>query len=817
MADRAGEQLGNYRLLKLIGRGGFADVYLGEHVRLGNQAAIKILQTRLETEDIESFQREARTIGRLSHPNIVRVFDFAVQDGVAYLAMDYAPNGTLRQRYAKGVQVPLETILLYVRQVADALQYAHEQRVVHRDIKPENMLIGRLDDILLSDFGIAVVSQSSRYQTSNEMVGTVGYMSPEQIQGHPRPASDQYSLGIVVYEWLSGARPFSGSVTEVATKHLVVPPPSLRVKIPSLAPAVEDVVMTALAKDPDQRFGSVRAFAAALENAAHAEPSFYALSTQLDAPAFPPPPGVGTPANLQTPSQPSGPSGRAAMGAPGYFPAASQESAVSPYAPTVGESMPGFGQVWSNAETIRGSQPVGSQPPGAEQIYGGSQPYGSPPAALVGVYGSAPSQPWSYGASDAAQVVPPPPPPPLGPPSGVYQPPLAPAGGAPPKARRGLVLWSVIVVLVLLLGGGGVAAFILLTPLHPVIQVASSYPGTTLGGPPDTVLHISGQHFASNSTITFLLDNSPAPGAQLAQSDGTGAFTVSLTITDDWTFAAHVLTARDASGNVTQSGTSITVIPQPVLNVTSDYNDGSVPVGSLSTSFTIAGKRFAPNAQVTFLLDGKPISGVQPLAADAKGRVQTTLTVGSSWSVGNHTLTAQDNQGNSTKSGISLEVVHQGAGGTPGPHGAPTDSATFSISITVKISGGDTFTMTLNVSNGKVCDNGSDTGQPQNYSHTFSDGTSYNETYVWTCSGTYKAGHLTYTETDTSDTFTLSDGGYCVASTPRVEKFLDGTFSSASAISGTFRDDALNINCPTVNTFYLTSSGAESGSWSGNA
>jgi hypothetical protein len=329
-------------------------------------------------------------------------------------------------------------------------------------------------------------------------------------------------------------------------------------------------------------------------------------------------------------------------------------------------------------------------------------------------------------------------------------------------------------------------------------------------------LHVSGQHFAANSTITFLLDGSPAPGVQLAQSDGSGTFNVKLTITDDWTFATHTLTAKDASGNVTNKGVSIIVIPQPVLAVTSEYQDGSVPAGSVSTSFTITGKRFAPNAQVTILLDGQPISGVQSLSADAKGRVQTTIAA-TGWSVGSHTLTARDNQGYRTQTGVPLEIVHQGEAGTPGPHGAPTDSATFSIFVTVKVNGGDSFNITLNVSNGKVCDNTNDTGQPQNFSHQFSDGNSYTETYVLTCSGTYKAGHLTYTETDTSDTFKLSDGGNCVATTPRVETFLDGAFSSGSAISGTFRNDALNINCPTVNTFYLTSNAPESGSWSGNA
>jgi serine/threonine protein kinase len=801
MADRVGEQLGNYRLLKLIGRGGFADVYLGEHVRLGNQYAIKVLQARLETEDVEAFQQEARTIGRLAHPNIVRVYDFAVQDGTPFLAMDYAPNGTLRQRYGKGARVPLEAMRVYVRQVADALNYAHEQRVVHRDVKPENMLIGPLDDILLSDFGIAVVSQSSRYQTANEMVGTVGYMAPEQIQGHPRPASDQYALGIVVYEWLCGERPFRGSVTEVATQHLAVPPPPLRAKVPDLAPALEEVVMTALAKDPNQRFASARAFAAAFEQAASAAPSIFSLSTQLSAPVIPPPPQPGMPSGPNVPSQPSGPS--VGSGSEVYSPSAS-----TPFAPTVAASFSGPGETWGNAETLLSSQPIGSQPQG----------YGSAPAAPSGWVGN-PAQPWVYSALSGPQITPLPPPSPLPPPAG-YQPPAAPGATQPPRTRRVPLLWVVVALIVLLVGGGSAAAFVVLTAPHPEITVSSSYSGADLGGPPDTVLHVNGQHFSGNSTITFLLDGAPAPGAQLAESDANGAFSVNLTITDDWTFNTHMLTARDASGHVTQSGVRITVVPQPVLNVKSDYQDGTVPAGSTSTSFDVSGKRFAPNTQVTLLLDGQPVPGSQPTPADARGRVQVTLVVTSDWSIGNHTLTAQDSQGNKTQTQTPLEIVHQGEAGTPGPNGAPADNATFTIFITIQAKDVGTgektsFTITLNVSQGKVCNNGVDTGQPQTTTHTFSDGTSYKETYALTCKGTYKAGHLSYTETDTRDTFQLSDGGYCIAQTPRIEELLNGTFSSGSAISGTYKSDGYRITCPTVNTFYLTGANAQTGTWKG--
>jgi eukaryotic-like serine/threonine-protein kinase len=267
MVDRLGQQLGNYLLIRLLGEGGFAEVYLGEHIHLGTQAAIKVLHTQLTNDDVDRFRAEARTIARLLHPHIVRVLDFGVEGRTPFMVMDYAPNGSLRQRHPKGIQLPLDVIVTYVKQMADALQYAHDEKVIHRDIKPENMLIARNNEILLSDFGIALVAQSSRYQSVKEMAGTMAYMAPEQIQGKPRPASDQYSLGIVVYEWISGDRPFHGSLTELVGQHLSVPPPSLKEKVPDISPALEQVVLMALEKDPHRRFESITAFASALEQA----------------------------------------------------------------------------------------------------------------------------------------------------------------------------------------------------------------------------------------------------------------------------------------------------------------------------------------------------------------------------------------------------------------------------------------------------------------------------------------------------------------------------------------------------------------------
>ncbi|GHO96789.1 hypothetical protein KSF_068370 [Reticulibacter mediterranei] len=276
-----GRRLGNYRLVGSLGHGGFADVYLGEHVYLKTQSAIKVLHTRLSNTALRDFLHEARTIADLVHPHIIRVLEFGVEgnepdlessllnaDGcIPYLIMDYAPGGTLRARHPKGQRLSLATILPYVRDVAEGLQYAHDKKLIHRDIKPENMLIGRNNEVLLSDFGIAAVAHSEHSMSTQEMAGTIPYMAPEQIFGKPRPASDQYALGIVIYEWLCGSRPFQGSQWEIMEQHRSAFPLPLSKRGVSVPTTVEAVVMKVLAKDPSQRFDSVRAFAEALEQA----------------------------------------------------------------------------------------------------------------------------------------------------------------------------------------------------------------------------------------------------------------------------------------------------------------------------------------------------------------------------------------------------------------------------------------------------------------------------------------------------------------------------------------------------------------------
>ncbi len=286
MNDLIGQHLGNYRLARLLGRGGFAQVYLGEHLRLGSQAAIKLLALHLPDDNVEPFLAEARLIAHLEHPHIIRILDFDVEREIPFLVMSYAPGGTLRQRHPRGTRLPLETALRYLKQVADALQFAHDARVMHRDIKPENLLVGRHNELLLSDFGLAAVAHSSRSQSTQELSGTVAYMAPEQLQGKPRPASDQYALAVVVYEWLAGSAPYRGTVAEIATQHLHTPLPPLREQLPTLPPAVEAVMLRALDKDPHRRFERVQDFAAAFEEAYHsAQPAAQRLSSQLVAPS----------------------------------------------------------------------------------------------------------------------------------------------------------------------------------------------------------------------------------------------------------------------------------------------------------------------------------------------------------------------------------------------------------------------------------------------------------------------------------------------------------------------------------------------------
>ena len=292
MADRVGEQFGNYRLNRLLGRGAYAEVYLGEHVHLGSYAAIKIVYDQLSPSSITKFREEARTLVKLVHPSIIRLLDFDISNSIPFLVMDYAPSGTLLERHPRDTRIPmpLETIVSYVKQIAAALQFAHDAKIIHRDVKPENMLLGRNNEVLLSDFGITAIAHSTASLKTMDKAGTPLYMAPEQIQGKPRPTSDQYALAIVVFEWLCGQSPFEGDYMQLWYQKTQLPTPTLRDKQSSIPELVERVVMKALSKEPDDRFKRVQAFANALENA-------YKMAQPVVIPIvlLPQPPTVQTP------------------------------------------------------------------------------------------------------------------------------------------------------------------------------------------------------------------------------------------------------------------------------------------------------------------------------------------------------------------------------------------------------------------------------------------------------------------------------------------------------------------------------------------
>ncbi|GCE12047.1 hypothetical protein KTT_19060 [Tengunoibacter tsumagoiensis] len=274
IVEYVGKIFDDYRLLRLLGQGSFGKVYLGEHIRHHGPAAVKILYPGLLQGNYRRFIDEASTAFRLHHPAIVDLLGFGISpEGTPFLVMEYASNQTLRKRHPKGERLSLQTICSYLTEIAPALQYAHERRVIHRDIKPENILLGSQQQLLLSDFGLAVIIPPERSLMKLEVEGTVTYIAPEQIRGRPQPASDQYALAIMVYEWLSGSVPFTGGSLEIIQDHLSQTPPSLLMQRPSLPPTVEKVVFRALAKNPQERFPDVisfaHAFLAACQDASH--------------------------------------------------------------------------------------------------------------------------------------------------------------------------------------------------------------------------------------------------------------------------------------------------------------------------------------------------------------------------------------------------------------------------------------------------------------------------------------------------------------------------------------------------------------------
>src|SRR5436305_11757709 len=245
-----------------------ADVYCAHDEHLGRDVAIKVLHRRFaqDQEFVERFRREASSAAGLQHPNVVGVFDRGEYDGTYYIAMEYLRGRTLKELIAQEAPLDQMRALDITVQILRAAGFGHRRGVIHRDFKPQNVIIDEEDRVKVTDFGIARAGASEITETGSIM-GTAQYLSPEQAQGTAaEETSDLYSIGVMLYEMLTGRLPFDGdSAVAVALKHLAEPPPPLSQFRPDVNPSLEGVVMAALAKDPAQRWQSADEFAAALE------------------------------------------------------------------------------------------------------------------------------------------------------------------------------------------------------------------------------------------------------------------------------------------------------------------------------------------------------------------------------------------------------------------------------------------------------------------------------------------------------------------------------------------------------------------------
>ena len=259
---------GRYRIVRKLGSGGMANVYLAEDQELGRRVAIKILNDRHAGDEqfVERFRREAKNAAGLSHPNIVSIYDRGEAEGTYYIAMEYLDGRSLKELILSRGPAPVSVAVDYARQILSALRFAHRNGIVHRDIKPHNCLVDAEGHVKVTDFGIARAG-ASQMTEAGSIIGTAQYLSPEQARGtQVDQRSDLYSLGIVLYEMLTGNVPFNGdSPVEIAMKHLSATPPPLSAKRPDIPKSLEMVVLRALAKDPAARYQSTDEMDADLE------------------------------------------------------------------------------------------------------------------------------------------------------------------------------------------------------------------------------------------------------------------------------------------------------------------------------------------------------------------------------------------------------------------------------------------------------------------------------------------------------------------------------------------------------------------------
>src|ERR671913_1334536 len=250
-----------YELRDLAGSGGMADVYLAHDEVLDRPVALKLLKDHLAQnhELVERFRHEARNAASLSHPHIVPVFAWGeTRDATSYIVMEYLPGGTLKHRITSEGALTARTAAAVALQIAKALRAAHEHGIIHRDIKPHNILITDSGHVKVADFGIARAAQTTTISDHGDILGTAHYISPEQAMGEPvSPASDLYSLGVVLYEMLTGRVPFEvENLSELPAAHAGGPPPHPRELNPKIPESTDALVMRLLCRDPDDRYAS---------------------------------------------------------------------------------------------------------------------------------------------------------------------------------------------------------------------------------------------------------------------------------------------------------------------------------------------------------------------------------------------------------------------------------------------------------------------------------------------------------------------------------------------------------------------------------
>ena len=251
-----------YEIVKSIGEGGMANVYLANDTILDRKVAVKVLRGDLSSDDkfIRRFQREALSVSNLSHPNIVEVYDVGEEDGQHYIVMEYIEGKTLKQLLKKRDSLTLTEVIDIMTQLTDGIAHAHESYIIHRDIKPQNIMIQDDGRIKITDFGIAMALNATQLTQTNSVMGSVHYLPPEQASGKGTTVkSDIYSMGILMYELLTGTVPFKGdNAVEIALKHMKDKIPSIRKQNPAIPQSVENILLKATAKNPRNRYDTAR-------------------------------------------------------------------------------------------------------------------------------------------------------------------------------------------------------------------------------------------------------------------------------------------------------------------------------------------------------------------------------------------------------------------------------------------------------------------------------------------------------------------------------------------------------------------------------